>query len=149
MYRTVIKGSELQGTAVLDIGEPVRDYARVSLSASQPRPLHAAHPSYSFGCARLGWAGLYKVYTCTNRRLDDVSRSIQIYGSECSFVVAGEGQGKRHPISLLGAQRCMRISTCRVLHQPTGAGVRPSQSPIASIFLLACGERGLSGTYCW
>ncbi len=31
LYRTVIKGSELQGTAVLDISEPVRDYARVSL----------------------------------------------------------------------------------------------------------------------
>ena len=32
LYRTVIKGAALQGTAVLDISEPVRDYARVSLA---------------------------------------------------------------------------------------------------------------------
>ncbi len=30
LYRTTIKGAALQGTAVLDISEPVRDYARVS-----------------------------------------------------------------------------------------------------------------------
>ena len=29
LYRAVLSGSQLQGSAVLDIGEPVRDYARV------------------------------------------------------------------------------------------------------------------------
>ncbi|CAL5218934.1 g683 [Coccomyxa viridis] len=32
LYRTTIKGAALQGTAVLDISEPVRDYARVLIN---------------------------------------------------------------------------------------------------------------------
>ena len=67
MYRTVIKGSELQGTAVLDIGEPVRDYARVSL--------------FSFFCAPTGGA------------LEDVSRSIYLYEPEAHL---GSGRRMKH-----------------------------------------------------
>ena len=37
LYRTVIKGAALQGTAVLDISEPVRDYARVSALSAAAR----------------------------------------------------------------------------------------------------------------
>ena len=33
LYRAVLNGSQLQGSAVLDIGEPVRDYARVGPNA--------------------------------------------------------------------------------------------------------------------
>ena len=104
LYRTVIKGSELQGTAVLDIGEPVRDYARVSLFSFSTQASTCRTPLIFIRSGRVGpgWAGLYRVYTCINRRLDDVSRSIQLYRPECSLVAAGEGQGERHPISCEG-----------------------------------------------
>ena len=58
LYRAVLKGSQLQGSAVLDIGEPVRDYARV-----RPHELRAALTAHGQGSMQHGMR-CFRAHAC-------------------------------------------------------------------------------------